>query len=286
MTNKVIQIGSSDEESTLGQASYLKNELFEKYALNASICILSNTSSKEAESALVNNEVDVVVQLMENLSLAHTENLCLAALSIRADCRDLLVIRNEVLSPDEDLMLKKNASIGTASARRMAQVGDLRPDLSVKEFQGKAISIFEELKSGSYDAVIVSKADFINSGFHANDTTVIELHPAEFVPAPGQGVYAYQCRKDDLALRKTLLQLHNADVAECTNVERKVLMLMNMENNNTLGVHCIKDKNANFHAYAAYTPDLAQPLVRVRKSQSTVFNLAELVASTLLKYKP
>jgi hydroxymethylbilane synthase len=302
MTDKVITIGTRGSDLALWQANYLKNQLKENCGLESKLQIIQTTGdkitdlsfdkiegkgffTKELEEALLEGDIDVAVHSMKDMPTSSPAGLCLAAVSYREDSRDVLLIHSRAISDDGELSLVKKAVVGTSSVRRKSQILHLRPDITVNDLRGNVPTRIGKLKNGDYDAIILAQAGINRLSIDMQDIKCIALHPAEFVPAPAQGVLAYQCRHDDLELRKTLMQLHNYDVAECTNVERKILKMMDGGCHIPLGVHCSKDANGYYHVHAAYSKGLEHPLIKIRKSQSTIFNLAELVAGELINYK-
>lgn len=302
MTNKVITIGTRGSDLALWQANYLKHQLKEYCDLDARLQIIQTTGdkitdlsfdkiegkgffTKELEEALLQGQIDVAVHSMKDMPTDSPAGLCLAAISYREDSRDVLLIHQRAVNSEEELSLKKGAVVGTSSVRRKSQILHLRPDVKVEDLRGNVPTRIDKLKKGDYDAILLAQAGLNRLAIDMDEIKCIALHPAEFVPAPAQGVLAYQCRVDDLELRKSLMRIHDYEVAECTNVERKVLKMMEGGCHIPLGVHCSKDANGYYHVHAAYSKGLEHPLIKIRKSQSTIFNLAELVAGELLKYK-
>jgi len=76
-----------------------------------------------------------------------------------------------------------------------------------------------------------------------------------------------------------LKKLHRPDVSAVTNVERRVLQLMEGGCQLPLGVHCERDSTGSFHAFAAC--EVGGEMRRVRLSSSTNFGLAEAIAQKL-----
>ncbi|MBK8700225.1 MAG: hydroxymethylbilane synthase [Saprospiraceae bacterium] len=298
MENTKVRIGSRGSELALWQANYLQSQLLQKCGLEAEIIIIQTKGdkitdlsfdkiegkgffTKELEDALLRNEIDVAVHSMKDLPTSSPEGLSLAAVSYREDARDCLLISNAAFSPMETLKIKSNAVIGTSSVRRKSQLSFLKPDCRIADLRGNVPTRIRKLSEGNYDAIVLAKAGLLRLALDLSHITMVDLHPSEFVPAPAQGVLAYQCRTEDLGLRKKLSKIHNAEVAECTNVERKVLQLMEGGCHIPLGVYCIKDELGNFHVHASYAADLSSPLIKVRKSQSTTHMLAESIVEEL-----
>ena len=209
------------------------------------------------------------------------QGLVLAAVSYRANPADVLLVNEDKASQNDPLMLRPNATVGTSSSRRKALLIDIRPDLVIKDLRGNVPTRVAKLKSGEYDAIVLAKAGIERLELPLEGVVMRELYPREFVPAPAQGILAFQCREEDREMRKTLLKIHNAEIAECSNVERRVLKLLGGGCHLPLGVFCEKDVVGNYHVHAAYSPNVDEPLRKINISYSTTVGLAEAVFEKL-----
>lgn len=237
--------------------------------------------TKEIEDHLQASDVDLAVHSLKDMPTAQPEGLTLAALSYRADVRDLIIIHKDKAVPGKPFRLADGATIGTSSARRKAQLKDLHPGLVTVDIRGNVPTRLNKARSGELDAVMLAAAGLERLEIDLSDMVVVRPSPKEFVPAPGQGVMAIQTRKADIPLRKQLAPIHNLVVGECTNVEREVLSLMEGGCSMPLGVYCEQDGQANYHVWAAYAETSESPVKRVQVSQSTRAGLAEAVVKAL-----
>lgn len=237
--------------------------------------------TKEIEDHLLASEVDFAVHSLKDLPTEQPEGLTLAALSYRADVRDLIIIHKDKAVPGKPFQLADGATIGTSSARRKAQLKDLHPGLVTVDIRGNVPTRLDKARSGELDAVMLAAAGLERLEIDLSDMVVIRPSPKEFVPAPGQGVMAIQTRKEDIPLRKKLAPLHDLVVGECTNVEREVLSLMEGGCSMPLGVYCEQDAQANYHVWAAYAETADSPVKRTQVSQSTRAGLAEAIVAAL-----
>ena len=73
----------------------------------------------------------------------------------------------------------------------------------------------------------------------------------------------------------------NRDVAYCTNIERKVLQMMDGGCHLPLGVYCEKDDLGHFHVWAAKAEDISGPIKTVRLSSGTRHGLVEQIVEGL-----
>lgn len=237
--------------------------------------------TKEIEDHLLAGDIDMAVHSLKDMPTEQPEGLTLAALSYRADVRDLILINKDKAVEGKPFKLADGATIGTSSNRRKAQLKDLHPGLVTVDIRGNVPTRLEKARSGELDAVMLAAAGIERLELDLSDMVVVRAHPKEFVPAPGQGVMAIQTRKDAMDVRKQLIPLHNVTVGECTNVERSILNLMEGGCSMPLGVYCEQDQVGNYHVWAAYADSADSPVKRVQISRSTRAGLAKEVVETL-----
>ena len=237
--------------------------------------------TKEIEDALIQKEVDIAVHSLKDLQTTQPKDLIIGGLSMRENPRDLLIIKQSSTDSSKPLSLKENAIVGTSSMRRKSQIKNLIPSCMIKDLRGNVPTRINKLRDQDYDAVILASAGVNRLQINLEEFKVVELNPKEFVPAPAQGVIGYQCRKEDIDVRKILSRIHNDNSASCTNIERKVLQLFDGGCHLALGVHVERDTMGNYHAVGAYAPDQDAPLKRVMLSQSTSHALAEKIYKQL-----
>lgn len=299
MAVREIIIGTRGSALALWQAEFTRQEL-EKAGVTSTLKIIKTRGdmiqhlsfdkiegkgffTKELEEALLVGEIDLAVHSMKDLPTTQPEGLCIAAVSYRENPADTVLVRTERLADGEDLRLRRGARVGTSSVRRKAQLADLRPDLELVDIRGNLPTRIEKLHTQDLDAIVLAQAGLNRLRPALDGITLVALHPREFVPAPAQGVLAYQTLAADKELRKLLLRIHHTQVAQCTNVERKVLQSMGGGCHLPLGVYCELDQMGYYHAWAAYSPDLTGQLRRAHHSSSTISDLArELLAQLQL----
>jgi len=238
--------------------------------------------TKEIEDSLLRGDVDLAVHSMKDLPTASPEGLVISGVSYRANPADWMLIRKEEVIEGADLFLKGEAIVGTSSARRKAQLLNFRPDLKMADIRGNVPTRIRKLQDGDFDAILLAAAGLERLEINLDDLKVVRFHPKEFVPAPAQGVLAFQTRKDDLPTRRIVKKLHHGDVVEKTNVERKILRLLDGGCQLPLGAYCEKDSDGNFHVWAAMAKSWDGDLTKVQLSSSTSHKLAERVVKGLL----
>jgi hydroxymethylbilane synthase len=175
--------------------------------------------------------------------------------------------------------LKEGAIVGTSANRRKAQLLDYRPDVQLKDIRGNVPTRLEKLRAGDFDAIFLAAAGVSRLGLDVSDFEVVELNPREFVPAPAQGVLAWQTNRDDTQTRLILKKIHHPEISALTNVERRVLQLMDGGCQLPLGAHCERDVAGNFHAFAAC--EIGGTMRRAHLSSSTSYGMAEKLVAQL-----
>jgi len=296
MSNKKIIIGSRGSKLALWQANFVQTEL-KGIGIESEIKVIKTKGdqiqhlsfdklegkgffTKEIEDALLAREIDMAVHSMKDMPTTPAPGLTLAGVSYREDPEDLLLVKKSACD-QLPLKIKKSATVGTSSSRRKAMLLDLRSDLQVKDLRGNVPTRIEKLRAGDYDGIILAAAGIKRLKLDLSDLELVPLNRKEFVPAPAQGVLTFQTRTEDLPMRRIVQQLHHTDVSSCTNVERKVLRMMDGGCQMPLGVFCEKDQMGNFHVYAALSKGEGTKLIRTKVSSSTSFGLADSVFKKL-----
>ena len=298
MKSKII-IGTRGSKLALWQAHFTRDNL-EKMGIEVAIKIIKTRGdqiqhlsfdkiegkgffTKEIEDSLLRGDIDLAVHSMKDLPTESPEGLAITAVSYRENPADWLIINRGQEDTNKVYQLKENAVVGTSSARRKAILLDIRKDITLKDIRGNVPTRLQKLKDGQFDAIVLAAAGITRLDLDMSDFVVVKLNTKEFVPAPAQGVLAYQTRIADIETRKVIKKLHHSEVAAVTNVERKVLNLLGGGCHMPLGVYCELDDMGNYHVWAAKAATWDGALKRVQMSSSTSFELAEQVLAALKK---
>lgn len=252
-----ITIGSRGSDLALWQANHIQNRLIELGA-EVEIKIFKTQGdkiqhlsldklegkgffTKELEDALLNKEIDLAVHSHKDLPTVSPEGLVIAAVSEREDASELILIRKEAQDDSLEFSFKKNAVIGTSSARRKAQLLSFRNDIEIKDIRGNVPTRIQKLRDGQFDAILLAKAGVTRLELDLSDLFVYEVSPKKIVPAPAQGVLALQIRENDTALFDFLKGIHQSDVQACIGIERKLLNLFEGGCHMPLGAYAIEE---------------------------------------------
>ena len=293
---KTIIIGSRGSDLALWQANFLQEELKE-LGFVSEIQIIKTQGdkiqhlsleklegkgffTKEIEDALLNNSIDVAVHSHKDLPTDFTPGLTIAAVSHREDPSELILIRKDCVDPLKIFQLKENAVIGTSSSRRNVQLKFFRPDLNCEDIRGNVPTRIEKLRKGDFDAIVLAFAGVHRLRLNLDDLHVVKVKPQKVVPAPAQGVLAFQCRdKDDLIIN-ILQKINDVDVAETIKVERKVMNLFQGGCHMPLGVYC-EEKNMEYHVWVAQADDKGTGLKRLYLKSNSTDKLAQRIFQIL-----
>jgi hydroxymethylbilane synthase len=288
----MIKIGSRGSDLALWQAHYCQNQLKE-LGLESEIIIIKTQGdkiqhltfdklegkgffTKELEDQLLDESIDMAVHSMKDLPTTPVEGLTIAAVSSRADARDVLLFNPDFDYKSISELNQKSFRVGTSSARRKSQLLHLFPNCTCLDIRGNVPTRINKLASGEFDAIVLAKAGIDRLELDVTALRPFVLDPAEMVPAPAQGVLAYQTLTDNIELRKQLRALHNKEVAYCTNIERGVLNALDGGCQLPLGVHVYRDHSGNYVSFTAYASP-SHGLCQFRLTQSTFDGLKDAI---------
>jgi hydroxymethylbilane synthase len=167
----------------------------------------------QLEGELRAGRIDVAVHSLKDLPTALADGVVLAVTPPRADALDALC--GSTLAG-----LRRGARVGTGSARRVAQLRALRPDVEVVPIRGNVPPRLARLKSG-LDAVILAASGLRRLGL--DDAITELLDPTVFPPSPGQGALGVQVRADDRELLEMLNGFGDRDADAAVRAERTLL---------------------------------------------------------------
>jgi hydroxymethylbilane synthase len=238
--------------------------------------------TKEIENALLNKEIDLAVHSHKDLETTNPEGLVIAAVSERENPADLLLVRKDCIDQSQKFDLKKDAVVGTSSARRKAQILHFRPDVSIEDIRGNINTRVQKLRDGKFDAILIALAGIKRLEFDLSDLHVVEMDPTEFVPAPAQGVLGLQVREDDSEIIEVLRKVDNEEVSQRVKVERGVLKIFNGGCQLPLGVYCVR-KNGKFVADAAMAEEWNTKVAKLHLESETTEGMAQQIVDGLKK---
>ena len=147
---------------------------------------------KELEEALLENRIDVAVHSAKDMTSSDPTGLAVGAYLERDDHRDALCGATEI---------RPRMRIGTASARRRAQLLALEPTLSIEPLRGNIDTRLRKRGERGLDAVVLAACGLDRLGLAAE--IGVRLDPEVMLPEAAQGAIALQVRagEEDLVVR-------------------------------------------------------------------------------------
>ena len=302
MRNPLI-IGTRGSELALWQANYTKS-LLEKIGLKSELKIIKTQGdeiqhlsldklegkgffTKEIEEALLKKETDIAVHSHKDLPTESPKELVIAVVPDREDPTELLLINKGAVDIKQKFSLKKNAILGTSSARRKSQLLAFRDDIQLKDLRGNVPTRINKLREMQYDAILVAGAGVERLEIDLSDFHVERLDMKEFIAAPAQGALAIQIRTSDKELFEKLQQLNNTAVATQISIERKVLNLFQGGCQMPVGVYAEYDEdNEIYKVWAAKASDWDKAPVSVYMESKHPESMAEKIVNKIKNIKP
>ncbi len=180
----------------------------------------------ELEQALADGRVDLVVHSLKDLPTESPAGLVVAATPFRAPTADVMLVHPKVFVEGHTgpgLPSREGARIGTSAARRRALLAHLNPQLNGVDLRGNVPTRIEKCIRGDVDALVLARAGLVRLSLDASPLIVLDLDPQIWIPAPGQGALAIQCRSADTELRQRLKALDHGPSSRSVCLERTVL---------------------------------------------------------------
>ncbi len=166
--------------------------------------------SSELEEALRTGQIDVAVHSAKDLTTDDADDLALAAVLPRADPRDAWC------GPETSLRdIAEGARVGTASTRRTAQLGSVRPDLVVEGLRGNIDTRLRKRRERGLAGIVLAACGLDRLGLEHEIGFRV---PTEIMlPEVGQGFLALQTRSSEAPL---LAQVNDVDGMRVLRAER------------------------------------------------------------------
>jgi hydroxymethylbilane synthase len=172
------------------------------------------------EQALHDGAIDAAVHSLKDLPVDDPVGLVIGAVMGREEPRDVLVARDG-LTLDT---LPVGSVVGSSSTRRQAQLLFRRRDLVMRPIRGNVETRISKVLRGEYDATILAGAGLVRLGLTDRITEWIAL--SAFLPAPGQGAIAVQCRSGDPLTGEMLAAIDEPLLRAETDAERWFLRVL------------------------------------------------------------
>lgn len=199
---------------------------------------------KELEEALIARKVDFCVHSMKDFPVMPAPGCSLAAIVERGEVRDVLISRGKRNLKE----FKPGMKIGTSSLRRRAILEAIRCPAELVEIRGNVDTRIRKMNEGQVDGIILAAAGVLRLGLENEISEYFD--PKTFIPAPGQGAIAVECRAEDDELRLKLRRIHHDESAQAVLAERAFLRALGGSCMLPLGAYCeVEQYQMRLHGY-------------------------------------
>ena len=172
--------------------------------------------TKEIDAALLDGRADIAVHSMKDVPTELPAGTSIRAHPKREDPRDMFAT---VTGGDLD-SLPENATIGTSSLRRIAQINAKYPHFKCVSIRGNIQTRRNKLGT-EVDAVILAAAGIKRMGMQ--DQMHGYLETDDVLPAVAQGTLGIQTKDDNDEVNRMVDALNDADTVDRTLAERAFL---------------------------------------------------------------
>uniref|UniRef100_A0A8C8HK40 hydroxymethylbilane synthase n=1 Tax=Oncorhynchus tshawytscha TaxID=74940 RepID=A0A8C8HK40_ONCTS len=177
--------------------------------------------TKELETALERNEVDLVVHSLKDLPTTLPPGFTIGAVLKRENPHDAVVLHPKNMGKSLDTLPDKSV-IGTSSLRRAAQLKKRFPHLEFKDIRGNLNTRLKKLdEKDDFAAIILAAAGLRRMGWDSRVSQI--LGPEDCMYAVGQGALAIEVRARDEDILEMVSVLHDPDTVLRCIAERAFL---------------------------------------------------------------
>jgi hydroxymethylbilane synthase len=297
----LIVIGSRGSKLALTQSQIVKDQLQLLYpSLQISLEVIKTSGdikseplsviggkgvfTKELEDALLANRIDVAVHSLKDLPTIVPEGLDIAAICKREDPRDALVLplnRASSRSLVGISTLRRQATVGTSSPRRLAQLKYLRPDLVIHDVRGNVDTRLRKLDEGQYDALLLACAGLRRLKLENRISAALTIQ--EMLPAVGQGALAIEVRKEDQLTIDIISRLDHKFTRVACVAERALLRVLGGGCQLPIAAHAVvREKRIRLDGLVADTEGKQVVRDRISGSLDEAEDLGSRLAEQLL----
>ena len=274
-----LKLGTRKSKLALIQANLVK-DLIESQHENVTVSIVGmstagdrdvNTSlytlggsdkglwTKELESALLDNSVDMIVHSLKDVQSQLPDGCILGAFPVRADPTDALVVKEGLPFRTLD-DLPDGSIVGTSSIRRVAQLRKSYPKLKFMDVRGNLDTRLAKLDdpNGQYIALILASAGLKRFSHEHSKRITCTLKSPTLLHAVGQGSLGIEIRENDEKILNYLKPINCIKTQLAVTVERALLRTLEGGCSAPVGVETnvkeISDNNTyNIHFKANLT---------------------------------
>ena len=269
MPNRPFKLGTRKSPLALAQAQEARSWLIAAHRLSESdVELVTVTASgdriqdrplaeiggkalwtKELDSQLLSGEIHFAVHSAKDVETIRPADIALAAFLPREDIRDVLIGAESIAT------LPPGARVGTSAPRRAAQLLHARPDCLVVPFRGNVATRLAKLATGEADATFLAAAGLNRLG---KIDVGCPLPAEDWLPAPGQGAIAIECRAGDTEMREFLAAIDDMPTRSAVTAERALLAALGGNCHSPIAVLTVQQDSELHMRAALFSPDGAE----------------------------
>ncbi len=221
----VLRVGSRGSRLALTQSTYAA-ELLRRVGFEVALVPITTSGDrdrkspfgeigqrgvfvKELEEALLEGRIDVAIHSAKDMTSSDADGLVVGAYLEREDPRDALCGASE---------LRPGMRIGTASARRRAQLLAFDPTLRIEPLRGNIDTRLNKRIERGLDAIVLASCGLDRLGLGAEIGH--RFDPEEMLPEAGQGALAIQVRAGEEHL---VAHVDHSETRRRVDAERAVI---------------------------------------------------------------
>lgn len=230
--------------------------------------------AKEIQVALLAGKADIAIHSAKDLPSETPEGLSLVSIPLRGDSRDAL-IGSKLDS------LPYGATVATGSARRRAQLAEIRPDLQFEDLRGNIGTRLE--KASDFDAIVLAHAALQRLNKQEFVSEILSV--GTMLPQVGQGAIAIECRSDDVASIALAKSVNDKDAYRCVMAERAFLSELGGGCSIPCAAYAIPIDSENIWLRTLLSEPRGRKVIRVEKRGLNIEEMGRSAARELLDEK-
>lgn len=295
--NKVLRIGSRESPLAVAQAREAIQHIAAAHDCeiqlitattigDRTMCPFSqlnqeNIFTKEIEEMLLEGKIDVAVHSLKDVPVVEHPELELAAVFQQHDCRDALI---SVAGYPSIANLPQGCRVGTASARRRAQLLRLRPDLAIVNLRGNIVTRLEKLQTRQDDieAIVLAVAGLERLGI----ADFVPIPVTDMLPSAGQGVLAAQVRSSDDTTKEMMAAVNHKSTWLRCMAERHFLRLVGVGCGDPVAALATVDPQAQIEGHFMLLSRDGSAHYHAQSSGPDPYQVAAAAAEELKRYIP
>lgn len=269
--SRIIRVGTRKSQLAQTQTGSVVNMLKEQYP-HAQLEVVAMTTTgdkildtalskigekslftKELETALEKNEVDLVVHSLKDLPTTLPPGFTVGAICKREIPYDAVVVHPNNVGKTLDMLAEKSV-IGTSSLRRAAQLKRRFPHLEFKDIRGNLNTRLKKLdEKDDFSAIVLAAAGLRRMGWENRISQILE--PEDCMYAVSQGALGVEVRVNDPDILEMVSALNDTETVLRCIAERSFMKQLEGGCSVPIAVHSVINENQLYLTGAVYSLD-------------------------------